>query len=152
MNEKQTGAAVIELALSFAIFWIILFALIEFSRAMFAWNSANEATKLGARLGSICAMGNAQHEKIKTHVKAYINASGLIDVADNTNWLEISYLPDGCNESSCSMVQAKLSNVHMNLLIPFLTVTQINLPEFRIAVLRESLSNTINSESNDVCN
>lgn len=148
---KQSGVVIIEFALSFVIFWLILLAIIEFCRAMFAWNSALEATRLGSRLASICSMDNGQQNKIRDMVKYYIASSGMVINNLDDNWLEFIYYPPGCDISSCTSVESKLSEVQIKLLIP-INAAMFTLPEFRHVVLRESLSNTIKYANNTIDN
>lgn len=154
--KKHAGAAMIEFALSFSIFWACLLGFIEFSRLMFAYSAANEATRLAARLASICSTSDV--ENIKTKVRRYIEASGLIDISSNSTWLDLSEVSD--SSGMIIMVRAKLSNVKVKwdasiigVIDSDLTpVTQISLPEFKTTVLRESMTTTINGEANSICN
>ena len=152
--SSQKGAAIIEFALAFAIFWIMFMAIIEFCRGMYAWNSAQESTRLAARYASICSDSAAQQSIIRDKVKSYISSGGSIIVPAGTGWMNFNYYPSGC--SSCESVEVKLSNLKINLLVPFYNL-QWALPEFKTVVLRESMSNTITysngaSEANSMCN
>jgi hypothetical protein len=48
-HRHQRGAVMIEMALTFSIFMLILLALFEFAILMFTWSKAVEATRLGSR-------------------------------------------------------------------------------------------------------
>ena len=153
-HTKQSGAAIIEFALSFALFWTIFMATLEFSRAMYAWNFAQEATRLGARYASICSDSGSQQNIIRQKVQEYITSAGNITLPSGTGWLTFSYYPSGC--ISCESVEVKLNNLKIDLLIPFSNL-QLTLPEFKTLVLRESMSNTITysdgaTEGNPLCN
>ncbi len=154
-NSDQSGVTIIEFAISFVLFWLVLIAIIEFCRAMFAWNSALEATRLGSRLASICSMDSAQQNKIREKVKYYIVNSGMVVSNLDPNWLEFNYFPAGCTESTCTSVESKIVGVEIKLIIP-IDITTINLPDFRHIVLRESLRSTIKNtnntfETNSIC-
>jgi hypothetical protein len=146
----QTGSVIVEFALAFMLFWTALIAVIEISLFMFSWGTAHEATRLAVRLASICDMGSTQETKIRLRVKALVESSGQIDLDTRTDWLSISYFPDGCSATTCRFVEAKLQGIHPDLLIPGLSET-ITLPEFRIRSPRESMRNTITSEPNATC-
>ena len=146
---NQSGVAIIEFAISFVLFWVVLIAIIEFCRAMFAWNSALEATRLGSRLASICSMDSAQQNIIRDKVQYFITSSGMVVNNLNSNWLEFSYFPAGCNYSSCTSVESKLVGIEIKLLIP-ISIAIFTLPEFRHVVLRESLSSTIKNSDNTI--
>ena len=152
--DKQFGVAIIEFALSFSIFWIVFMAVIEFCRGMYAWNSAQEATRLAARYASICSESSTQQSIIRNKVKSYISSVGAISVPSGIGWMAFSYYPSGC--TTCESVEVKLSNLKIDLQIPFYNL-QFNLPEFKTMVLRESMSNTVtytngSSENNSICN
>jgi hypothetical protein len=49
VRRHQRGAVMIEMALTFSIFMLILLALFEFAIVMFTWSKAVEATRLGSR-------------------------------------------------------------------------------------------------------
>lgn len=55
---KQKGAETVEFAMIALLFFAILFAIIEFSRALFVWNALTEATRRGARMAAICPVGS----------------------------------------------------------------------------------------------
>lgn len=53
-KHRQKGAETVEFAMIAVLFFAILFAIIEFSRALFVWNALAEATRRGARMAVIC--------------------------------------------------------------------------------------------------
>ena len=53
-KHKQKGAETVEFAMIALLFFAVLFAIIEFSRALFVWNALTEATRRGARMAVIC--------------------------------------------------------------------------------------------------
>ena len=53
--QYQSGVALVEFALvTSAGFIVVLFAVFELGRLLFIFNTANEATRLGARLAVVC--------------------------------------------------------------------------------------------------
>lgn len=148
---RQSGIALMEFALSFMVFWVILMGVIEFSRLMMAWGTAAEATRLAARLASTCDMGSTQEIRIRDRVKYFVTASGQIDLGTRTDWLVLNYLPSGCTADTCTLVEAKLNLVKANLLIPLPGFSGIPVPAYSTRVMRESMRNTISTETNGVC-
>jgi len=57
--KRQKGIYIVEFTLVAALFFVLLFATIEFARALFVWNSLTEATRRGARLAAVCPMDHA---------------------------------------------------------------------------------------------
>ena len=53
-KHQQKGAETVEFAMIALLFFAVLFAVIEFSRALFVWNALTEATRRGARMAVIC--------------------------------------------------------------------------------------------------
>ncbi len=51
---KQKGAETVEFAMIALLFFAVLFAIIEFGRALFVWNALTEATRRGSRMAVIC--------------------------------------------------------------------------------------------------
>jgi hypothetical protein len=142
-RRRQSGATLIETALSLSIFLAVIFGVIEFSRAMFAWNTAAEATRMAARLASICEYSAAQQNKIRNRVQLFVEASGQAKVSDVAgDWLVFSYYPNGCDANSCTSVEARLTGLKLELLFPFYDA-QIPLPEYRTRAVRETMGNSI---------
>jgi len=52
--KTQKGAAMVEFALIALLFFMILFGIIEFGRALFTYNTLVEATRRGARVAAVC--------------------------------------------------------------------------------------------------
>lgn len=146
----QSGSILIEFALSFVIFWTAMIGVIEFSRYMFSWGTASEATRVAARLASICDKGPVQEERIRGHVARLINASGQIDLGTRTDWLVLTYFPAGCSTNTCTFVEAKLQGLQPSLSIPGVSAVAA-LPEFRVRAPREAMQNVIKDETNVAC-
>jgi uncharacterized protein (UPF0333 family) len=162
--NRQRGAVLIEFALSFLVFWIVFIGIVEFGRAMLAWNAAAEATRLAARVASICTSANKSAVTNKSlnllqltgqvhyvyeadengdgiNEQIKIDMSHDIRVYDSaTNWLQLDYFPVGCTNSNCEQVQASLSNLHIILRLPGWNL-DIPLPANRTTILREGMSN-----------
>lgn len=149
-RSNQRGTAMVEFALAFMLFWTALIAVIEFARLMFSWGTASEATRIAARLASICDKTSTQQAHIRARVAYFLTASGQINLASRTDWLTISYFPTGCTVDTCQQVEAKLYNVHPSLHVPGLSKI-ITLPEFRMRLPRESMRNSIQGENNNAC-
>lgn len=149
-RNRQAGSLIVEFALSFTLFWTAMIGVIEFSRFMFAWSTASEATRLAARLASICDVGAAQDAVIRGKVEGLILASGQIDLGTRTDWLQIAYLPSGCTANTCAFVEARLQDIHPSLSIPGFS-SVVTLPAFRVRSPREAMRNVIKGETNVTC-
>jgi hypothetical protein len=116
------GATTVEFALSAMFLFTLMFGLVDFSRWLYAINSAVEATRWGARIAAVCAQ----------------NAPGV-----TTRML--TWLPPGTTAANITvsypagMVKVVLTNV------PFTPVTWIlpgsyNLPPLATTLPRESMT------------
>ena len=59
MRKNQQGSFIVEFAIIAAVMFVILFAAIEMSRLVYIFNTADEATRRGARLAAVCEIGHA---------------------------------------------------------------------------------------------
>lgn len=57
--KAQQGAALVEFAIIALLFFMILFGIIEFGRALFTYNTLVEATRRGARVAAVCPVSAA---------------------------------------------------------------------------------------------
>lgn len=113
----QRGATVVEFALVFVIFLAILFAAIEFGRAMFQASYAVEATRRGARMAAIVdasarTPGTAAYNTVRDDMFLGL---GWLDMPDTVVTVEYSStgavaedgsFDDGCaGRGSCMFVR-----------------------------------------------
>lgn len=154
---REHGAALVEFALSFTIFCIVMFGVVEFSRAMFAWNTASEATRMANRMARMCDNSDPQWTIIRDRVRYFVEVSGQISVGNGPEWLSINYSPKcfefetGVTGAEPCWVETKLNNLMLDLTIPLMNVS-IPLPEYRTKALRESMSSTtLSGEKNPLC-
>lgn len=136
-RRAQVGAAIVEFALVAMIFFTLLIGIMEFGRWLFTLNSANEATRLGARLAVVCSIADAPDIKTKMH-----QIAGGIPVGN----MDIVYLPAGCDASNCKTVTVRLSGATFSPLIPLMGGTY-PIPDFATSLPRELM----NSAGNPVC-
>ncbi len=121
--NRQTGAAVVEFALVVILLITLLFGMIELGRALFTWNSAVDATRRGARIASIAAVGD------KSTVLAEMRLSMPELTAANVN---LEYSIDGnfpgasCVRGTCRFVRVSVNYVFVPAV--FFLPAQINMP------------------------
>ena len=141
----------VEFALALLVFSIVLISVVEFARFMLALNTAAEATRLASRLASLCDTGAAQEARIRQRVRYFVEASGQISVAQRSDWLVLTYSPANCTQSSCTLVEARLSNLQARLVIPVVPLT-LAIPNSRSPQIREAMRNVIAGDVNSSCN
>lgn len=144
------GSITLEFAFGFMIFSVALLAVVEFSRLLFAWSTASEATRVAARLASICDMSSAQEAVIRDKTLYLVKSSGLFNLNGNSSWLLFTYYPLGCNSNTCQEVEVSTSGLQAKLNIPGPSLVT-TLPDFRYRVTRETMKNTVQNDNNPAC-
>ncbi len=128
IRSYQQGMVAVEFALITIILVTFLFGAMEMSRALFYWNTATEATRLGARLAVVC---DQDASAIKTKMQAML---GVLE-ADQ---ISVTYLPDGCDSNSCRSVTVSINGFNFAMLVPVLPLN-IPMPPFSTTLPRESM-------------
>ncbi len=143
-RSGQAGAAAIEFALVASIFFMLLIGIAEFSRVLFYWNTAGEATRLGARIAVVCDVTDTAVKDRMTLLMPLLKASNI----------QVAYEPSGCDadadtaRNSCRSVTVSVANVSVKTFIPVVPIT-VSLPPFTTTLPRESLDS---STSGKICN
>lgn len=108
MNTRQGGSTTVEFALVFLLFLMFLLGILDFSRMLYTWQSANAATRTGARYAVVCASpgNNAQ---ILARMKQVMPEIAAINVV---------WEPAGCNASSCEGVTVSVTGVNFKWISP----------------------------------
>ena len=145
--RRQRGVTAVEFALVFALFFMpLMFGLVDFSRWMFAVNSAAEATRYGARIATVCDPDAAG---IKRRMKTFLPGG----TADGN--ITVSYLSgaaNGCGSGAdfCG-VRVSLSGVTLPKFAFFLPGATYPLPAFSTTLPRESLQTVVGGVANPLC-
>ena len=138
---RQHGAAAVEFAIVAALFFTVLIGAMEMGRMLFYWNSAAEATRLGARLAVVCDLNACQ---IKTRMRT------LLSILPDDK-INISYQPAGCDVNTCDAVTVSIAPaVAVATFIPYVPMA-LTLPPFATTLPRESMLSTVKGEPNPVC-
>ncbi|MGS0724729.1 TadE/TadG family type IV pilus assembly protein [Shewanella sp. 0m-11] len=133
-KKKQRGVYVIEFTLVAAVFFVLLFAAIEFGRLLFTYNVLHEASRRAARLASVCQVSS------DINSISLFNDAAILPNLSASN-LTISYLAyDGTVATGIDidLVRAEINNYQHQFLVPGLYRT-INSPTFSTTLPRESL-------------
>ncbi len=138
-SRRQRGAALVEFALVAAGgFVLLLLGAFELGRILFLFNTASEATRLGARLAAVC---DANSSVITTRMSAILPQL-------NADTVLISYDPPDCAvdpvaaRSSClSVTVAVKPGTSIQTVIPFVNFT-VDLPPFSTTLTREAMDSS----------
>jgi len=110
MNTRQTGATTVEFALVMLMFLMVLFGIMDFSRLLYTWNTANEVAREGARYAVVCADPSSN-----ARVLAKMQALMPDITASN---ITVVWEPAGCSAASCEAVTVSLTGVRFKWISP----------------------------------
>ena len=143
---NQRGAAAVEFAMVTILFFSLLFGVMEMGRMLFYWNTATEATRMGARIAVVCDAD----EETGTYIRTRMNS--LLPVLSPEK-VEILYRPEGCSGGGikCTGVTVRVLPISVSTMIPFIPVT-FNMPSFATTLPGESMESMSNEgDLNPVC-
>jgi Flp pilus assembly protein TadG len=136
--HRQAGATTVEFALALVIFLTFLLGITDFSRMLFTWSAANEATRAGARYAVVC--DNTGNEAA---VLARMQQL-LPQISDITmNWI-----PNGCGPTTCEGVTVSITNLNYQWISPIAglaALAAIPMPTFSTFLTREMMGQDPNS-------
>lgn len=132
-RRRQRGATAVEFAMTVLIFLALVIGVIEFSRVMFHWSTAIEATRLGARVAVVCDVGSpAVRKRMRI----------MLPLLKDEN-IRVDYPAAGCSTSTCPPVTVSLTGFTVSTIIPLAAVSFV-LPDLSTSLSTESLSSADN--------
>jgi len=88
-RRRQRGSGLVETALCFTVFLMVLFGIIDFGRSMFAYNFVSYAAREGARYAIVRGQSSG-HTASATDISTYVKSEAIgLDPADitvSTTW------------------------------------------------------------------
>ncbi|MFZ3207308.1 MAG: TadE family protein [Geobacteraceae bacterium] len=106
--RNQKGQALVETALSIGILFLIVFGITEFGRAMYIWNTLNNAARAGARYGAVSKPYDVP--AITEYVK---------DAAPkNVVFLNISVIPPSGQPNTGDTIRVKVQETKFQSVVP----------------------------------
>lgn len=144
--NRQKGIALVEFAIVGSIALLMIFAVLEISRAIFVANALTEATRRGARMAAVCPINDPAIAQVATfNAPGAGNISPIVKYLDTTDFV-LEYLDrtgnvigsPADNFQAIQYIQLRVVNFQHELLIPFANIT-FTMPEFSTRLPRESL-------------
>jgi Flp pilus assembly protein TadG len=135
MKTRQTGTTTVEFALVMLMFLMVVFGIMDFSRLLYTWNTANETAREGARYAVVCADPGSN-----ARVMARMQALMPEITASN---ITVAWEPAGCNAATCEAVRVSLTGLSFQWVSPLPgTVGQPawTLPGFSTYLTREMMT------------
>ncbi|MCC6071734.1 TadE family protein [Massilia sp. GCM10020059] len=131
MKADQAGATTVELALVLVVFFMFLLGVTDFSRMLFTWNAATEATRLGARLAVVCA-DPANEAQVLQKMRMMVPEIAAVD---------LEWAPGGCDAASCEGVTVTITALDYRWISPIAGAVMPvrSLPTFSTYLPREMM-------------
>ncbi|VTU26434.1 Flp pilus assembly protein TadG [Variovorax sp. PBS-H4] len=136
-RKKQEGATIVEFALVLLIYLTFVLGIIDFSRMLWTWNAANEATRWGARVAVVCDRGaGVVLSRMRTFLPQLTAANVVVDWYDAAGNISAA-----CTAASCSAVNVRIVNLDYQWVSPVAgaaaAVAPIPMPGFSTYLPRE---------------
>jgi hypothetical protein len=139
---RQQGTTTVEFAIVAAVLFTVLFGVIEVGRALFVWNTINEATLRGARVAAVCPVNHASIARVAVFGDPVGgDASPILRNLTTAN-VQLDYL-DGSGATTANFpdiryVRVGIVGYQHTLMIPFF-MQAITVPSFTTTLPAESL-------------
>ena len=135
--HSQRGAAMVEFALSALLLFMALFGAMELGRALWTWNAAVDAMRVGARLAATC---DQNASGIKARMRERLTA--LSNDQITLTYTNPGGMP-GCTSTNCRFVTVALTNYSHEMLL--LSTVSVPMPAFTTTLPREVLDRSTHS-------
>lgn len=139
MKSSQTGATIVEFSLVLLLFFMFLLGILDFSRMLFTWNAATEATRAGARYAVVCDDTNNGAQVL---AKMQVMLPQIQDI-------NLAWVPTGCNHATCEGVTVTIRSLNFRWIspIPGAASRLIPMPSFSTFLTREVMRQDPNSSA-----
>ncbi len=142
MKHKVKGTTVVEFAIVGVLFFVVLFAVIEFGRALFVWNTLTEATRRGARIAVVCPVNHSAIRRVAVFNNASSGGGSPILTGLSPANVAVDYLDvNGAATAAFTAiryVRVRIVGFQHSILIPVFNEV-LNTPAFATTLPRESL-------------
>jgi Flp pilus assembly protein TadG len=137
LKNAQVGSTIVEFALVLLIFLMFLLGIVDFSRMLFTWNAATEATRAGARYAVVCD-DTANQASVLSRMQQMLPQITAASVTWN---------PAGCTSTSCESVTVAITGMNHNWISPIPGVIAPTIPSapFSTTLIREIMRQDPNS-------
>ena len=137
MKRLQRGATTVELALVLMVFFMFLLAVTDFSRMLFTWNAATEATRLGARFAVVCA-DPANETQVLEKMRTMVPEIGAV---------ALTWDPVGCDAANCAGVNVTITSLNYRWISPIVgaVIPPRAMPTFSTYLPREMMRQDANN-------
>jgi Flp pilus assembly protein TadG len=137
MKHRLRGATTVEFALGLLVFLMLVLGIVDFSRMLFTWSAANEATRAGARYAVVCD-DTGQQALVLARMKALL---------PQINTVSVNWAPSGCTAATCQGVTVSITGLNYQWISPIVGAAAplIPMPGFSTFLPREVMRKDPNS-------
>lgn len=150
-QRRQAGATLIEFALGLIIFLTFFLGIMDFSRMLWTWGAANEATRWGARTAVVC---DKNAPAVLSNMQKFLPQLGPDNL--QIDWYTDSGLNNACTATTlppntCTAVHVRITNLDYQWISPigWTAGKAIPMPQFSTFLPRESMGR--DADGNIVC-
>jgi Flp pilus assembly protein TadG len=133
-KDNERGSTLVEFAIGITIFATVMFAVLEFGRALWVHNALADAARRGARYAVVHSAGDVAQVK---NVVVYGDPAGgsqpMLDNLSAAN-VDVTYNGFGMNDGT---VTVKITNYQFQFVIPIIGTT-ITMPSYQTTLSGES--------------
>jgi len=148
-TSRNTGSTTMEFALVLLLFLTFLLGVMDFSRMLFTWNAAAEATRAGARYATVCHDGtDAQTGTVLSLMQAMLPQIASIEVTWYQLTDETGAAVDGCTPQECDGVRVSVTGLNYQWISPVAGIAALAgmaMPDFTTDLPRESMRRDVRS-------
>lgn len=132
-RHNERGSTLVEFAIGVTVFAMVMFAVLEFGRALWVHNALTDAARRGARYATLNSESNAAQVK---NVVVYGNPEGtgqpMLTNLSAAN-IDVAYSGFGLNDGTVSV---SVTGYELQLLIPFVNAS-IAMPSYKTTLTAE---------------
>lgn len=136
-SRFQHGATTVEFAIVATLLLTVMFAVIEFGRALFTFSVLNEGTRRGARVAAVCPLNDPAiaQETTFASLPGLTTQNVTVEYQNQTGGVIAD--PAG-NFGAIEYVSVRIVNYQYQMWIPFMNLSFVA-PQFIATLPRESL-------------
>ncbi len=134
-RKNEEGSTLVEFAIGAAVFLTVMFAVIEFGRALWVHNALADAARRGARYAVVHSAASV--DEVKNVVVYGDPAGGTNPVVDNltTAKVDVTYSGFGLSAGTATV---SISNYQFDFILPLVS-TSIQMPSYSTTLTAESV-------------
>jgi hypothetical protein len=156
MRTRQRGTTTVEFAIIGALFFIILFGVVEIGRALFVWNGLADITRRAARIAAVCPPNDPEITRAAIYNAVTDGSDSSVISGLNPEHVRLRYFdsdmavesnPATSGFSNVRYVQASIEGYTHQLMIPMMNAI-LTPPDFSTTVPAESLGRWEDADGN----